>query len=552
MKSIFRPLILAFTLAALALPIAAQTIVRSHYVTATALPGGDGTAGAPWTLLEALAHPAAVKPGDTIWVKGGLYEKRHPDIWQPALRGTVEQPIILRAMPGERVQVTGPWRIFGADAWYWGLEHTYTGTESRVSAEPGSGPTDQPVRGWVAIYGDRVKLINPVIHDLNEGVNMFGAGVGREVYGAIIYNVGWHGTDRGNGNGMYLQSSAGVQYVTDSISFNSFSTAMKGYGTAGAVKGLVFDGVMNFNAGAYAVDTPSQRGPSQNLLITTEQIPPDGISVTNSAFYHSAWQRGNGATNIGIGRGDEQGGSVTVRNNYLAGGGGLGIANFATVDVQQNLVYARSIEGEQRHLASSRITAAGAAWDRNAYFDGTHPWAGDGRTYSFGAAQADRIWQGVGRSGLLGWRETTGYDANSTYTVGRPTGTKVIVRPNRYEVGRAHIAVYNWGGAATVSADCSTVGLVSGDRYMVSDVQNLMGPPVASGTYDGKPIALPMTMTTVARATGMSWEPKHTAPEFAVFVLRKTQSAMGSSFLLRIFTDAQGRFLRAEPVEPMQ
>jgi hypothetical protein len=34
---------------------------------------GKGTKEAPWNLRTTLNHPAAVRPGDTIWLRGGTY-----------------------------------------------------------------------------------------------------------------------------------------------------------------------------------------------------------------------------------------------------------------------------------------------------------------------------------------------------------------------------------------------------------------------------------------------------------------------------------------------
>src|SRR3979411_2299883 len=44
-----------------------------HYAAANGATSGDGSIGNPWDLATALAGPAAVHPGDTIWLRGGLY-----------------------------------------------------------------------------------------------------------------------------------------------------------------------------------------------------------------------------------------------------------------------------------------------------------------------------------------------------------------------------------------------------------------------------------------------------------------------------------------------
>ena len=495
------------------------TTPKDHFAAPNGTPSGNGTMQAPWDLITALSHPPAVRPGDTIWVREGVYAPNGR--WTSNLTGTPAAPVVVRAYPGERVQMLGGMRIFGDDAWYCGLEHTYAGTESRVSAQSGSDPTDQPARGQVAVYGDRVKLINSVVHDLNEGIDFFGfdQAIDAEVYGAILFNNGWQGTDRGNGSGMYIQSGAGTKWITDVISFNNFSIGMKGYGRAAEVNGLLFDGVMSFSAGAYAVDTPSQGARVQNLLVTSEDLPADGIVVRNGSFYQPPVSH---AVNLMFGNNNAKGLALQVTGNYIAGGVGISVNRYETATVTGNTVYGRQTDPTVHNSGLVGVQHDGAIpprylWDRNAYFDGILPWAEDGRRYSFGAAGASRAWVG-GR--FTGWLATTGYDARSTYTVGRPTATKIIVRPNRREIGRAHVAVYNWGGASTVQVDASAVGLRAGDQYEVLDVQNYFGGPVATGTFGGRAIPVPMNLTTVARATGMTWQPAHTAPEFAVFVIR--------------------------------
>jgi hypothetical protein len=58
-----------------------------------------------------------------------------------------------------------------------------------------------------------------------------------------------------------------------------------------------------------------------------------------------------------------------------------------------------------------------------------------------------------------------------------------------------------------------------GQQYVVQDGMNFFGPPVASSVYDGSPIAIPMTGCTIASPVGIPFQPIHTAPQFATFVL---------------------------------
>jgi hypothetical protein len=116
----------------------------------------------------------------------------------------------------------------------------------------------------------------------------------------------------------------------------------------------------------------------------------------------------------------------------------------------------------------------------------------------------------------------SGFDKSSSWTSNYPTGVKVFVRANRYEPGRGHVIVYNWDNKPAVEADVSSI-LAKGAAYEVRDAQNYFGKPVLEGTYDGKPLAMPMNLTEVAQPVGdvphLKGRFKHTAPEFAVFVV---------------------------------
>jgi hypothetical protein len=125
----------------------------------------------------------------------------------------------------------------------------------------------------------------------------------------------------------------------------------------------------------------------------------------------------------------------------------------------------------------------------------------------------------VGSAHVARWRSVT--QSNNTVLRTIPsTGTKVIVRPNPYELGRANIVVYNWSRQSSVAVDVSRV-LRSGDRYEVRNAQNFAtGTPVLSGTYQGGSLSLPMSGTSPAKPIGRSTKtPPTTGPRFNAFVL---------------------------------
>ncbi len=74
------------------------------YVSPTASASGTGSIGNPWKLQTALNQPSAVKPGDTIWLRGGTYTGAP---FTSYLNGTSANPIIVRQYPGERARIDG-------------------------------------------------------------------------------------------------------------------------------------------------------------------------------------------------------------------------------------------------------------------------------------------------------------------------------------------------------------------------------------------------------------------------------------------------------------
>jgi hypothetical protein len=111
---------------------------------------------------------------------------------------------------------------------------------------------------------------------------------------------------------------------------------------------------------------------------------------------------------------------------------------------------------------------------------------------------------------------------NTVLNSSTPSGTSVVVRPNRYETGRANIIVYNWSKQSSVSVSLANV-LKAGDRYEVRNAQNFYGAPVLKGTYNGGSVSLPMSSVQAVSPIGRSYV---TAPStgnmFGVYVVVKT------------------------------
>jgi hypothetical protein len=134
-------------------------------------------------------------------------------------------------------------------------------------------------------------------------------------------------------------------------------------------------------------------------------------------------------------------------------------------------------------------------------------------------------WQSIEMTGNTFYGPLTGvspgqYPTN-TYLAARPTGTKAVLRPNAYQPGRATLIVYNWDLADRAEVDMGMV-LAPGTRYQVRNAQDYFAAPVASGTYQGGSISLPMAGLGVAQPIGSPTAidaSEMTGKEFNVFVL---------------------------------
>src|SRR5207302_10560348 len=115
----------------------------------------------------------------------------------------------------------------------------------------------------------------------------------------------------------------------------------------------------------------------------------------------------------------------------------------------------------------------------------------------------------------------TGLAATDVVTPATPVGRRVFVRPNAYEPGRGNVVVYNWGRQGAVLANLAGV-LAVGDRYEVRNVQDYFCAPVATGTFGGGAISLPMGgVTPPTPIGGAPHAAPRTGPDFDVFVVMR-------------------------------
>lgn len=146
--------------------------------------------------------------------------------------------------------------------------------------------------------------------------------------------------------------------------------------------------------------------------------------------------------------------------------------------------------------------------------------------YFVGQTIFQNQWTGIAMDGNTFIGSVEGVDPasypNNTYVDARPTQNHIVLRPNGYEPGRAHIIAYNWEGLDELAVDLSPV-VPNGTAFGIYDAQNPFAGPVVSGAYEGGTVAIPVDGLPIAMPTG---DPEaipadqRTGRDFNVFVLR--------------------------------
>jgi hypothetical protein len=376
--------------------------------------------------------------------------------------------------------------VEGRYTWYWGFEVTTSETA------PGN------VMG-VNLGGPGVKAINMVVHD--NGGNGFGVwsqAPDAEVYGSVVYNNGRQRETDGYAHGIYTQNDQGSKLFQDNIVFHQFGFGIHAYTESGSIVHMRFDGNVSFDNGVGTTD----RSKAQPDFFFGGMTPLQDFTITNNMTWHVEY--GGGSVWIDYSSCGCTGTQITMQNNYFVGGGPvLRIQNLSGVTMTGNTLVG---PGTVASMIEETGAPSGFSWSGNTFYGNAaereFQWNGD--TYTF-----------------ANWRSSTSFGSSDSYPGSRPAATKVFVRPNKYERGRANVVVYNWSGAGAVAVDLSGV-LTPGDAYEIRNVESWFGAPVMSGTYGGGTVSIPMTAVTPATPLG-GWvaTPPVTGPDFNVFVVMK-------------------------------
>ncbi|MES3030873.1 MAG: LamG-like jellyroll fold domain-containing protein [Patescibacteria group bacterium] len=468
---------------------------NEYFVATDGTAGGDGSIDDPWDLQTAFdGGDGDIDPGDVVWLRGGTYSpgSATTSAWNLSVSGTLLKPVQFRSYTGEWARIDKAWNFTGQYHYFRDFEMF----DSIKGQHRNPGYPNGPWAHWreaTRVPFD-AELVNLVIHDIS------GAGCGSMTRGTLYWYTGLNALDH-------------PCYPTR----DKFIGNILAWNVSDALNLLVGDSVIKSNIIFGSGQTLRAKGGRDFLMSGNGS----DLTISGNYFY-----------NYFANRDDDTGsGAITVAgiddfiftDNIVAAPVPLKFTGYPNYSfIQRNTIHMTSHHYVYPviHRMIEPITGI---------------WSLDNNYYSSGPGQFVRFEEdhddGINPSYTFSqWKLAKGYDANSTSVDSAYPPDSVNVVINHDEPKRAHVAVYNWTQASSVTADISNV-LSPGDTYSVYSVQDFLAGPVASGVVSGSTISIPMTGLTVAPILyGADWidnpypnpqlvEPAITSPEFAAFII---------------------------------
>jgi hypothetical protein len=302
-----------------------------------------GTQEAPWDIASALDGRQKGAAGDTIYLLEGTYKLRPKELYEIRLVGTREAPIHIRPRPGEQVRIDGGLSVQSPSEHVWVRDLEIFVSEPRPSkpVSPGSHPEDLN-RPWGGVHmfgGKNCKYVNLIIHNCNQGISCWKGEIDPEIYGCIIYDNGWLGTDRGHGHCIYTQNDEGVKVISNCIMSCPYdgTYTLHAYGSERAyVNNFLVEENICYDKGPFLIGGGR---PSRNIRVFRNYLHNVSMRIGYAAPYNE---------------------NCEVRDNVIVSGG-LDIIRYRKVIQEGNLIVR---EGEKRPKGTTSVLLANR-FDRN-------------------------------------------------------------------------------------------------------------------------------------------------------------------------------------------
>ena len=565
---------------ALVFILTTASFASQYYAAPTGTSSGDGSITKPWDLQTALSQPAAVKPGDTIWLRGGTYTGK----FVSRLSGTTQNPIKVMAYSNE-------WPVLDGNFNSTLLSNMPAATIGGITTITVPSTLGISLVNELMIDQEQVqisKIINAtslsVVRGYQgscnnapcpahaQGINIFLWGVTLEIYGQYTWFQGFEVMDSstkrisqypGSNSEFDISSTTGVEVEgagTKTINLVIHDTG-QGLATWSNAPDSEDYGDIIYNNGWIASDR--WHGPGMYVQNKTGNKMFDSMIVlhnfykdlqmygSGNAFLNNmTWQNNiwmNGEILFGgigpinnlvlnnnytynypprLGYSDPDNTGIQITNNYFPDGIDLQLSK--NVSVVGNTFWGAGADISLT-LNGTNNQLSDYSFSKNIYYqpDNSSPYwqfaisPNTGCEYWFNSSSKGYGW---GTCKSNSWQQDLGFDTDGTFIPIAPNTLKVVVLPNKYDANRANIAIYNWGQAGTVDLGPYVSQILSkGDNYELHSVLDYFN-DVATGQFDGSSLNVPMAASghTVALPIGYATAlGPNTFPAFGVFVLIK-------------------------------
>ena len=144
-----------FRIGASALLLMGAAGATSYYASPTGSAIGNGSFSAPWDLQTAL-NSTAVRPGDTVWLRGGIYQPPTSQGFSSRLAGSSSHPINVRNYQAEQPTIdrngaAAGLAIYGSNTAFSGIR--VMDSTTNVSSE------------YVVVYGSAIKCSGMMVNN---------------------------------------------------------------------------------------------------------------------------------------------------------------------------------------------------------------------------------------------------------------------------------------------------------------------------------------------------------------------------------------------------
>lgn len=450
---------------------------NNFFVSTNAMSNGTGTYDNPWKLQVALSHPKNLKPGDTVWIRGGIYLNAFDaqTSFSCFTKGAPNAPIIFRNYNHERVILDGDLNYtLYADinncyhTWFWGLEISNSYSKDRKHT----------ITGGITCTASEMKFINLIVHDTGEGIDVWKVSTNSEVYGCIVYHIGNNLNNNGNweghGHGMYLQNDTfGTRKIHNNIIFSTYGYGMKIWQTTTTAALGHFDIRDNviFNGGAASENLGGVGNNSRthNFFVVSNSV---SNPVLRSSIVHNFTFSGTNTPRPPVNAFGLNYGMLECRidSNVLTGQTRLGYNNtpiFKTSFINNKIM------------------------------------AGIPAAYGY----------------YLWGFNTIDFPQNEYIPDPSIQKNEYYILDNKYESYNSHLIIYNWENHDLVKVNMVKQGWDLSDSYILVNVMDLFNDTIQGKLNSEGEIEVSMQDRTLTKAVGADKDPVSQFPQFGVFKL---------------------------------